>query len=56
MSNDAIRATLVERGRRRVERYTWTRTALHFRALYRQIGGRIPEQEDLDLLNGDAGY
>lgn len=50
LGDAALRATLIERGRRRVEKYQWARTARHFRALYRTVG-RVPlTAEDLETL------
>jgi glycosyltransferase involved in cell wall biosynthesis len=50
--NDAtLRATLVTRGTERVKRFTWRRTALLCRALYRQVAGRPLSAEDNALLD-----
>ena len=45
-----LRAELVARGRRRVEPFTWERTARHFRAHYRRLAGRPPSADDRALL------
>jgi hypothetical protein len=49
-SDEGLRRTLVERGRVNVSRFTWRRTARHFRAWYRKIGGRTLTEEDRGLL------
>jgi glycosyltransferase involved in cell wall biosynthesis len=49
--DDALRADLVRRGRERVERFTWDRTARIYRAHYRQIAGRELGAEDRALLD-----
>src|SRR4051812_33670582 len=49
-SDEALRRTLVERGRVNVSRFTWRRTARHFRAWYRKIGGRALTAEDRKML------
>lgn len=45
-----LRAELSERGRRRVETFTWERTARHFLALYRLLGRRPLHGDDESLL------
>ena len=50
-----LRRTLAERGRARVSRFTWDRTARHFRALYRQIAKRPLTDEDRHLLTAEPG-
>lgn len=47
----ALREALAQRGRRRVDRFTWERTARHFRAHYRRIASRPLEEEDRELLS-----
>jgi glycosyltransferase involved in cell wall biosynthesis len=50
--NDApLRADLGERGRRQVARFTWDRTARHYRAVYRRLAGRALTDEDKAILN-----
>jgi glycosyltransferase involved in cell wall biosynthesis len=44
-------ATLVERGRANISRYSWDTTARTFRALYRQLGNRQLTAEDERLLS-----
>lgn len=48
--NDDLRARLVARGRERVARLSWDRTAAMFRAHYRKAAGRPLTGPDLDLL------
>jgi alpha-1,3-rhamnosyl/mannosyltransferase len=43
--------TLVERGRANVARFTWRRTARHFRAHYRRILGHPLDDDDMQLLS-----
>ncbi len=45
-----LRAELVERGRRRVAKLSWERTARLFRAHYRRLAGRALEAADEELL------
>lgn len=45
-----LRAQMRERGQARVARFTWTRTAKTYRALYRQIAGHVVTTEDRVLL------
>jgi glycosyltransferase involved in cell wall biosynthesis len=47
----ALRQTLADRGRANVSRFTWERTAHHFRAHYRRIAGRRLTDEDVELLS-----
>jgi glycosyltransferase involved in cell wall biosynthesis len=49
-SDEDLRAELIRRGRANVGRLSWTRTARHFRALYRQIAGAVLSDEDRLLL------
>jgi glycosyltransferase involved in cell wall biosynthesis len=49
--DERLRAELVARGKDRVTRFTWTRTARTYRALYRQIAGRQLSEEDRALLD-----
>jgi glycosyltransferase involved in cell wall biosynthesis len=49
-TDDTLRFTLVERGRQRVSRYDWDRTARLFRAHYRRIAKRPLTDEDNYLL------
>jgi glycosyltransferase involved in cell wall biosynthesis len=46
-----LRSTLAERGTENVSRFTWERTARHFRAHYRRIAGRALSDEDHALLS-----
>jgi glycosyltransferase involved in cell wall biosynthesis len=48
--DDALCSALVDRGRRRIARFTWERTAKHFRAHYRRIAGRLLTAEDREIL------
>lgn len=50
-TDDALRAALVEKGRARSADFTWEKTALRFRALYRMVGGRTLSPADHDALN-----
>lgn len=50
-TDEALRAALVDRGRRRVGEYSWPRTARIFRAHYRRIAGRTLSDEDHHLLS-----
>jgi glycosyltransferase involved in cell wall biosynthesis len=45
-----LRRRLVDAGGRRVEAYTWDRTARHFLAIYRMVGGRPLTAEDRLVL------
>lgn len=49
-SDEDLRAELIRRGRANVGRLSWTRTARHFRALYRQIAGDELSAEDHLML------
>ena len=49
-SDEALRATLVERGSIRVKAFTWDRTARHFRAHYRRLGRRDLDDADRTIL------
>jgi glycosyltransferase involved in cell wall biosynthesis len=51
--NPTRRAQLVKLGRARVAEFSWRRTALHFMALYRHIGGLPLSDVDRDLLNAE---
>lgn len=50
MKDETMRSSLVARGRRRVSQYHWVRTARHFRALYRSLGGVPPTDEDFEVV------
>lgn len=50
-TDGALREQLAARGRARVGRYSWERTARIFRAHYRRIGGRPLGDEDRELLH-----
>ena len=45
-----LRASLAERGRARIARFSWERTARHYRALYRLAGNRPLDAADRELL------
>jgi glycosyltransferase involved in cell wall biosynthesis len=45
-----LRRELARRGRERVQRFSWNRTARTYRALYRQLAGRDLTAEDESLL------
>jgi glycosyltransferase involved in cell wall biosynthesis len=49
-TDQGLRRTLAERGRANVARFTWARTARHFRAWYRKLGARALTAEDRHLL------
>jgi glycosyltransferase involved in cell wall biosynthesis len=49
-TDQQLRHNLSQQGKARVARFTWQRAARHFRALYRQIGGRRLTSEDQDIL------
>lgn len=48
-----IRQDLKTKGAKRLEDFSWQRTAKAYRALYRRIAGRILSEEDRLLLNWD---
>jgi glycosyltransferase involved in cell wall biosynthesis len=49
-TDEELRRSLAERGRKRSELFSWDRTARLFRAHYRRIGGRTLAEEDRILL------
>jgi glycosyltransferase involved in cell wall biosynthesis len=49
-TDPALRQTLIERGRANVARFTWAKTARHFRAHYRKLGNRPLTDEDRERL------
>jgi glycosyltransferase involved in cell wall biosynthesis len=49
-TDGVLRATLADRGRRNVSRFTWERTARIFRAHYRRLANRQLSEEDHALL------
>jgi len=49
-----LRATLAQRGRRRVQRFSWDRTARIFRAHYRRITRAELTEEDRHLLSSGS--
>lgn len=51
----ALRERLARRGAERVRRFTWTRTARVYRALYRRVAGRALSGEDRALLEAPPG-
>jgi glycosyltransferase involved in cell wall biosynthesis len=52
-SESDLRRDLAERGRRRVRDFDWTRTAMAYRAVYRQAAGLALNEEDRWLLQWD---
>jgi glycosyltransferase involved in cell wall biosynthesis len=53
-TDQTLRQTLIERGRANVARFTWERTARHYRALYRQTAGWPLTEEDRAILAAPA--
>lgn len=53
-TDNRLRKVLSERGEENVRRFTWRKTALHFRALYRRILGRQLSSDDEALLNSQS--
>ncbi len=53
-TDERLRWDLVERGRKRVSRYSWDVSARIFRAHYRRIAGRALSGEDRELLQAPA--
>jgi hypothetical protein len=53
-TDGALRATLAARGKERVSRFSWERTARTFRAHYRRIGRRPLTGEDRRLLAAES--
>ncbi len=49
-TDEELRRSLAERGRKRSELFSWDHTARLFRAHYRRIGGRSLAEEDRILL------
>jgi glycosyltransferase involved in cell wall biosynthesis len=52
-TDDELAGRLAERGRRRVERFSWQRTALTLRAHYRRIAESPMDEQDRELLSAD---
>jgi glycosyltransferase involved in cell wall biosynthesis len=50
-----LRALLVDRGRKRIGRFSWTRTVKTYRAHYRRLLGESLTIEDQSLLTADPG-
>ncbi len=50
-TDEALRKKLSERGAENVKRFTWQKTALHFRAVYRQVLGLQLSGEDQAILS-----
>lgn len=48
-----LRKRLSERGRRRLQDFSWDRTARAYRALYRRLSGRELESDERQLLDWD---
>ena len=55
-TDDALRTQLAERGRERVSRFTWERTARTFRAHYRRLAGRTLTAEDEALIAAPPAF
>jgi glycosyltransferase involved in cell wall biosynthesis len=53
LGSRALREELAERGRARLEAFSWERTAKAYRATYRRAGGRPLSDEDAALLGRD---
>ena len=54
MNSDVrLREELVERGTRRLNDFSWTRTARAYRAVYKQAAGRKLSDDERQLLNWD---
>jgi glycosyltransferase involved in cell wall biosynthesis len=51
-----LRIELIAAGRRRVEDFTWHRTAKHFRAIYRSVARRPLTDEDKQFLTAGSGF
>jgi glycosyltransferase involved in cell wall biosynthesis len=49
-TDEALREMLIGRGRANVARFTWAKTARHFRAWYRRLANRPLTEEDRHLL------
>lgn len=52
-TDEGLRTSLSERGARSVKRFTWQKTALHFRALYRRILGLQLSGDDEAILRSE---
>jgi glycosyltransferase involved in cell wall biosynthesis len=52
-TDDALRKSLAQRGGERVAQFSWDKTARHFRAHYRRIGGRPLTDEDKQFLTSE---
>jgi glycosyltransferase involved in cell wall biosynthesis len=52
-TDDALAARLAELGRRRVEHFSWHRTALTLRAHYRNVAGRSMDEQDRQLISAE---
>ena len=52
-TDEAMRRTLVHRGRERVAQFSWDKTARHFRAHYRRISGRALSDEDRQFITAE---
>ena len=52
-TDEALCRSLAERGRDRLTDFSWDRTARHFRAHYRRLGGRPLSEDDQALLAAD---
>lgn len=53
-TDETLRQTLIERGRKRATVYSWERTARTFRAHYRRIAGRQLTEEDRTLIEAST--
>jgi glycosyltransferase involved in cell wall biosynthesis len=50
-TDENLRQILIARGKQNVSRFTWSRTARHFRAHYRKLANRPLTEEDRALLS-----
>lgn len=54
-SDEELRKTLAARGSERVKEFTWRRTAMAYRALYKQAAGRLLSHDEQRALAAAAG-
>jgi len=52
-TDDALREDLVRRGKERVRRFTWDRTARAYRAVYRHVAGKPLDESERHLLGSN---
>ena len=50
-NDEKLRLTLIQRGKRRVARYSWNKTSCIFRAHYRRIAGHHLTEEDHTIMS-----